>query len=202
MMRIAAVGFLLCCGALVWAGSQPQEEMKPISGAEAERRTGETRDAVVDLVWEHIDTHWHVGEWEDCIRLCRQCIELDSHFTEAYTSGAWLLSNLNRDGEAIAMYRAGIAANPDQNDIYQQFGLFYHRRHKYDEAVEQFRKAVEHDAPRAWQHMLPGTLELAGRRQEALAEWRALLKRFPDDPVAKRHIEGLEQELKPKEQYD
>jgi tetratricopeptide (TPR) repeat protein len=190
------VAVILCCGALAWAGARPKEELKPIAAAEAERRTNETRDAVIDLLAEGIDAHWHVGEWEACLRLLRQSIELDAHFVDAYTDLAWTLSNLNRDAEAVAVYQEGIEQNPDAADIYQQFGLFYHRRHKYNEAVEQFRKAIEKGAPRAWQHMLPSTLELAGRKREALAEWRALLKRFPGDEVAKRRLARLEEELK------
>jgi len=192
---LVALALVLTCGAVVWA-AQRDQGMQPIPAAEAERRTTETRDFLLDLLATDIDTHWHAGEWEDCIRLCYQSIELDRHFVDAYTDVAWVLANLNRDGEAIAMYQAGIEENPDSPELYQQFGLFYHRRHKYNEAVEQFRKSVQHDAPRAWQHMLPATLELAGRKEEALDEWQALLKRFPDDSVAKMHIEKLEQELK------
>jgi len=194
MVRIALMALLLCCTA-VWAAVTPADEVKPISAGEAERRSAETADFLLDLLALSIDSHWHVGEWEDCIRLCRQSVEVDPHFVQGYTDGAWVLANLNRDGEAIAFYQQGIEANPDQSEIYQQFGLFYHRRHRYNEAVEQFRKAVEHNAPRAWQHMYPSTLELAGRKQEALDEWRALLRRFPGDDVAKMRIERLEKEL-------
>jgi len=195
MTRIGAVIFVLCLSALAWAGARPENRLRPIPAAQAEKRVTETRDFIVDLLWEHTDVHWHVGEWEDCIRLSRQAFELDPHFTEAYTNAAWLLANLNRDAEAIAVFREGIAINPDNHDIHHHFGMFFERRHRYDEAVEQFRKAVENAAPQTWQHMLPGTLEKAGRKQEALEEWKALLQRFPDDPVAKQHIEKLEQEL-------
>lgn len=199
MMRVlVALVFLLGCGSLLLAAAQPADEIKPIPAAEGERRAAETRDFLVDLLADDIDTHWHAGKWDDCIRLLRQSIELDPYFAEAYSDAAWLLANMNRDGEAIAMYQAGIAKNPKDPELYQQFGLFYHRRHKYEEAVEQFRKAVQAGAPQVWQHMLPGTLEKAGRKQEALDEWRALLKRFPGDKVAKQHIETLEKELERK----
>jgi Flp pilus assembly protein TadD len=189
----AGVLLLLCC-ALTWAGTA-KEELRPIPAAEAEKRTNDTRDFVMDLMAGQIDKLWHGGKWEDCIRLTRQTIELDPHDTEAWTDLGWVLANMNRDAEAIEAYRAGIRANPGNFDIYQQFGLLYDRRHKYNEAVEQFRKAAANGAPRAWQHMVPRTLEKAGRKQEALDEWRALLKRFPNEQAAQKEIKRLEGEL-------
>ncbi len=47
------------------------------------------------------------------------------------------------------------------------------------------------------QHMLPNTLEECGRAAEALAEWRAVAKRFPDDDVARMKIARLEHDLSP-----
>jgi len=194
MRRMAAAAFLICCSTLVWAAGQPNQ-VKPIPAAEGERRARETRDFIVDLVWEHTDTYWHVGNYEECTRLLAQCVELDPYFVEAWTSKAWMLSNLDRDEEAAAAYHDAMRYNPDDPSIYQQFGLFYQRRHRYEEAIAQFREATKRGALRGWQHMLPATLEDMGRKEEALDEWRAIVGRFPDDEVAKMHIEKLEREL-------
>jgi len=198
MKRIALVAILAVAGSVAWGVGKETDDLRPIPAAEAERRVAETRDFIGDLIWVHIDTYWHDGKWEDCMRLSRMNIELDPHFTEAYTNLAWLLANLDRDAEAIAVYREGIEANPGQYDIHHQFGMFYSRRHRYQEAVEQFRKSVANGAPQTWQHMLPSTLAKSGRKQEALSEWRALLKRFPGDVVAQHHIKSLETELRGK----
>jgi hypothetical protein len=69
--------------------------------------------------------------------------------------------------------------------------MYYHYRHKWDLAAEQFARSVELGAPRALQHMLPNALERGGRLEEALAAWQGILQRFPDDPIAKRRIEQL-----------
>ena len=171
------------------------ETLKPIPAAEAAKRADETRDFVLDLIAGQIDTFWHAGKWAECVRLLYQRIELDRHDTDACTDLGWVLANMNRDAEAVAVFRAGIADNPKNFDIHHHFGLFYHRRHRYDEAIEQFRIAAKNGAPKGWQHMLPGTLEQAGRKQEALDEWRELLRRFPGDPVAKQHVQKLEGEM-------
>ena len=43
--------------------------------------------------------------------------------------------------------------------------------------------------------MLPTALYRAGRKEEALAEWRGILARFPEDARARQQIEALEKEL-------
>ncbi len=195
MARIATICLVLLCAAALWAAQPAPQELKPITAAEAEQRVAEARDFLTDALWTHTETHWHVGEWEECIRLCRQIVEVDPHFVEAYTGAAWMLWNLGKDEEAIEVYRAGIAANPKAYEIYHEFGMYYSYKKNWEQAVEQFRKSVECGAPMYFQHMLPNTFERAGRKREALQEWRALLRRFPDDPIAKRHIAALEEEL-------
>ncbi len=73
--------------------------------------------------------------------------------------------------------------------------MYYFHEKDYEKAVEQFRKSVENNAPAYHQHMLPNCLERGGHPEEALEEWRALLKRFPDDPIPPRHIRALEEQL-------
>jgi hypothetical protein len=58
-----------------------------------------------------------------------------------------------------------------------------------------FRKAAGKGLTGTQQHMLPNTLERAGRKQAALDEWRAIQKRFPNDAIAKNKITRLEKEL-------
>ena len=192
---VAVLAFLFCATGLSAAGSA-SEELQPVPAAKAEARVAETRDFLADLLWLGTEAHWHAGRWDECIRLCRQIIEIDPHFVEAYNGAAWLLWSMDRDDEAIEFYRAGIAANPDRYEIYHDFGMYYYLHQQWDQAAVQFRKSVECGAPMHYQHMLPNALEKAGRKREALEEWRALQRRFPEDPVAQQHIEALEKQLK------
>jgi len=195
MARILPIVLLLSLATPLLAQGRGSAEFRPIQAAEAARRVASTRDFVTDLLWLNTDPYWHKGEWDECLRLARQVIELDPHFVEAYTGAAWMLWSMDRDEEAIALYRAGIAANPDDYRIPHEFGLYYVYREHWDKAAEQFRKSVALGAPMHRQHMLPNALYRAGRKQEALAEWRAILERFPEDAIARRRIEALEKEL-------
>ncbi len=195
MTRAIIIIVLLGCLAPAWAAEPEPSALKPISAAEAERRVGETRDALTDLLWMGIEPYWHKGDFDNCLRLTRQTVEVDPHFVEAGTSLAWLLWSVGRDDEAIAAYEKCIAANPKSWKAHHEFGLFYMARNKYLKAAEQFRAAKDLGAPIPHIHMLPNALEKAGRLDEALDEWHDILRRFPDDAVAKRRAERLEREL-------
>ncbi len=186
---------LLICATTSWAGATAASAPRPISAAEAEKRVAESRDFLTDMMWTKTEEYWHVGDWDNCIRLCRQIVQVDPHFVEAYTGAAFLLWSSDKDAEAIELFRAGIAANPKDYDLPHEFGMYYRYRHKWDQAIEQFARAVELGSPRIMQHMYPNTLEDAGRPEEALKVWQELQKRFPDDPIAKNHIEQLNQRL-------
>jgi len=195
MTRIAVPVLLLCCLAPIWAAQPAPEQARPISAAEAEKRVADTREVLIDLLWVGTEPYWHSGRWEECARLCRQVIEVDGSFVEAYTSLGWLLWSHDQDQEAIKVYQQGIAANPESWQARHDFGMYYFGRRKYEEAAGQFRHSVALGAPIPEAHMLPLSLEKAGQKQEALKEWRALLKRFPDDSTAKRRAEALDKEL-------
>jgi tetratricopeptide (TPR) repeat protein len=189
-------GLLLACGLVLIASSglaatQTPEQPKPIAVAEAERQVAESRDFLADMLWMKTEDYWHVGKWDEAIRLCRQIVQIDPNFVEAYTGAAYLLYSMDKDDEAIELFRAGMAANPRNYDLPHEFGMYYNYRHKWDLAAEQFEKAVALGAPRTMQHMLPNVLERAGRLEEALAQWQRILKQYPDDPIAKRRIEQL-----------
>ncbi len=178
-----------------WAGEAVYDQAKPVGAAEAEEQVGQTRDVLTDMMWLKTDDYWHVGEWDEVIRLCHQIVQVDPHFIEAYTGAAYLLYSTDKDEEASELFRAGIAANPKSYDLRHEFGMYYMYRHKWDLAVEQFRESVSLGAPPAMQHMYGNALERAGRPREALEAWQEMRKRFPDDPVVKQHIEQLNKEL-------
>ncbi|HUU55330.1 MAG TPA: tetratricopeptide repeat protein [Armatimonadota bacterium] len=204
-LRVLATILVLLGTGLLWAADVPaqdagpspgsEEAMAAVTAAEGEAGVGEARDFLVDMLWTNTEEHWHNGRWEEAIRLCRQIVEIDPHFVEAYTGAAWMLWSMDEDEAAIELYRAGVTANPDRYEVYHDFGMYYFHEKDYDKAVEQFRGSVENDAPAYYQHMLPNCLERGGHAEEALEEWRALLKRFPEDPIAPRHIKALEEQL-------
>ncbi len=178
--------------------ARSEQEFKPIPAAEAERAVAEERGFLTDLLWVGMDGYWHAGDYEACLRIAQEVTVLDPQFVEAWTSGAWLLTNMDRDAEAEAMYKEGLAANPDSPDAYFELGFFYREHKRYDEAIAMFRQVPKYGGREgAAAHAAQYAGRMRPLRAEALTEWRAVAQRFPDDPVAKTKITRLERELTP-----
>jgi len=148
MKRFAFAFALLLGGSLALATMAAAEGFKPMPAAEAERRVTESRDALTDMLWIGLDVYWHVGRWDDCMRLCKDITVIDPQFIEAYTSWAWMLWSADRDAEAIAVYEQALKDNPDSPDLYFEYGFYYRNRRKYGEAIPLLRKAAEKGASR------------------------------------------------------
>jgi tetratricopeptide (TPR) repeat protein len=192
MRKLLPFALLLLACRLALAAVPPSgEQPAPISAIEADKRVAESRDFLTDMLWMKTEDYWHVGRWDEAIRLCRQIVQVDTQFVEAYTGAAFLLYSTDKDEEAIELFRAGIVANPKNYDLPHEFGMYYYYRHKWDLAAEQFAKSGDLGAPRVMRHMLPNALEQGGRLEEALQQWQRILQQYPDDPIAKRRIEQL-----------
>lgn len=142
------------------------------------------------------DYCWHEGFHFQLIRIQKACIELDPSFGEAYENAAWLLVSYNRKDEALALLKRYLENNPNRYEPYYELGWFYYHWQKQPaEAIPWLEKAVRFPHPPIIEHTLAHAYERAGRLKDALAVWENKLKRYPGDPIAKRHVERLRELL-------
>ncbi|MBL8911205.1 MAG: tetratricopeptide repeat protein [Archangium sp.] len=105
--------------------------------------------------------------------------------------------------EALARYDA--AANEKPNDPVVQYnrGLALHKLNRNDEAKQAFNKALELDREGKLSskiHYNLGNVAAAnGDKKEAIAEYRAALRKDPDDPLARHNLEVLLKNLPPQQ---
>lgn len=143
------------------------------------------------------DYCWHEGFHSQLIRIQKACVELDPSFSEAYENAAWLLVSYNRKDEALRLLKRYLENNPNRYEPYYELGWFYfHWQKRPEEAIPWLEKAVSFPHPPIIEHTLAHAYERAGRLKDALAIWEKKLKRFPDDPIAKRHSERLRELVK------
>jgi tetratricopeptide (TPR) repeat protein len=164
----------------------------------AERNIAAVRDTMVDALWVKTDEYWHGQEnpanLGAVIEICRMEIELDPHFSDAYSVGAWLSLQQRQDQQALDFFKRGVAANPDDYELLHEFGLRYYIMTKRDPkgALPYLKRAAELPSPAPIKHTYAHALARAGQPEAAAAEWRRILKQFPDDPVAIREVKKLE----------
>lgn len=144
------------------------------------------------------DFCWHEGYHFQLIRILKAAVELDPTFGDAYENAAWLLVSYDRKDEALALLQRYLQAVPDHYEPYWELGWFYYHWQKDPAAaIPWLEKAVRFPHPPQIEHTLAHAYERVGRPQDALRVWGNKLKRYPNDPVAKRHYERLRKQLQP-----
>ena len=150
-------------------------------------------DSVVHRLDDITDLHWHKGEYNHIVNLDRMIVAEHPDHVEAYANAGWLLWSMNRDDEAVALYKQGIAANPRSYFLYDELGNYYYNSKKdWRTAIDYFEKAAACSdcAPQSL-HMLAHSYERAGRLEKALATWKRAATRR-DNPTAAAAARNLE----------
>lgn len=101
-------------------------------------------DDTIDRLVEAGDAHFHDGEYNHAIHMNYIIVQGDPKDVEAYSNSAWLLWSTQRTKEALAILKAGLAANPDTFDMYNELGLCYSQYlHDPASAIPYYEKAVK-----------------------------------------------------------
>lgn len=141
------------------------------------------------------DAHWHKGEYNHIIRLCRVVVSGEPDAITAYSDAAWLLWSLGRDSEAVQLYEDGLKANPGTYQFYHEIGYYYFNHVKdYRKALGYLQQAVtKPDCPVFVLHLLAHSYERIGDGALAIATWQKAADdpRNPARPTALRNLERI-----------
>jgi tetratricopeptide (TPR) repeat protein len=203
LLRTGLLG-LLFASLPVWAASSTSTAL---TAMEAQKAVDAAVDFFMNLLSKQADNYYGAGDYDNAVRILKLQMGLDPHWIEAYDSAAWLLWSMERLEEAVAVYKQGIAANPDNYQLYFELGTIYWRtarpsiyksseqeaRKLSEKAAEQLYLAVEHGAPVTVQRLLATVLHSLGRYAEERKVIEEVLKKNPTDGVALRKLQQLEQ---------
>src|SRR5947208_8515734 len=67
---------------------------------------------VLDDIHIYMDRHFHKGEYNHTLNLIKMAVAADPSDLNAYADGGYLLWSMDRDEEALALYKQGLKANP------------------------------------------------------------------------------------------
>lgn len=113
-------------------------------------------------------------DWEGAEGEFRRAIELNPNYATAYQWCGRLLSALGRHNESIVNLQMAQALDPLSLSINTGMGVSYYMARRYEDAIEQYRKALEMDATFTVAHEHLGSALLqTGNYDEAIAEFEA-----------------------------
>jgi tetratricopeptide (TPR) repeat protein len=153
-------------------------------------------DDVVNKLWDQSDAHWHKGEYNHLINLNKIVVGGHPDNLDAYANMGWLLWSMNRDAEAVAVYKQGIRANPNTFYMYDELGYYYFLRKKdYKQAVVYYEQAVKFpDCPAPSVNMLAHAYEKTNQLEKALKTWQRAVK-IPGNAPAKSNLARVQRLL-------
>lgn len=171
---------------------------------------GGFRGIAADILWMKMDEYWHGGFWDRMVPLLRTVTLLDPHFLTAWDTAGWhFLYNLTveadtkitdagkRGDEAarqqwqrerqkfvdngLAVYKEGVAWNPDKYDLYMELGWsYFDKLDDYDNAAIWLKKAARIPGhPDYVERVLAHGYERKPDFDESLAWWDVSLRRDP-----------------------
>ncbi|MBD0373150.1 MAG: protein kinase [Pyrinomonadaceae bacterium] len=116
-------------------------------------------------------------DWAGAEKEFKRAIELNPNYATAYQWYGRLLSALSRHNESIVNLQMAQALDPLSLSINTGVGVSYYMAGRYDEAIQQYRKALEMSSAFtvAHEHMGSALLKV-GRHDEALEEFQAALR--------------------------
>jgi predicted CXXCH cytochrome family protein len=112
----------------------------------------------------------------------RAALRLSPHFAPAAVNLADLYRQTGRDEDGVAVLREALKRSPDSGGLHHALGLALVRLKKPEEALEEFRLAMELEPERArYAYVYAVGLESQGRRSEAIEVLKKSLKRHQGD---------------------
>jgi eukaryotic-like serine/threonine-protein kinase len=111
-------------------------------------------------------------DWAGAEGEFKRAIELNPNYATAYQWRGRLLSAMNRHSESIVNLQMAQALDPLSLSINTGVGVSYYMAGRYEEAIQQYGKALEmNDAFAVAHEHLGSALLQAGRHEEAVAEF-------------------------------
>jgi len=112
----------------------------------------------------------------------RKALVLQPQFVPAYVNLAQLLSGLQRDDEANALYINGIEMVPDSATLYHALGLSQVRQQKMEAALNSLQRAAQLDEYNTrYQYVYAVALQSDGKLDAALNVLEMVIQRLPND---------------------
>jgi tetratricopeptide (TPR) repeat protein len=152
-------------------------QTKPTSGATANISQQDLADVVLrdtlDQVEVQADAHFHKGEYNHIINLNHIIVEGDPKDMDAFGNAAHLLWSTDRNEEALAFLKQGLAANPDNYYMYDEIGnhYFHHLRDPVS-AIPYYEKAVKYqNCPFMSWNSLAHCYEKTNQWEKAVHAW-------------------------------
>lgn len=186
------------------------EPKKPVIKSAGTPKAAESELADIILaqamenIWIGGDAFFHRGEWNHNINLNRIIVQAEPWRDECYTNSAYLLWSSDRNDQAIAFLKQGIAANPKSYPLLDELGYHYAVNLKQPtEGIPYYELAMKTKQPQLQfytAHNLARAYEKTSQLDKALKIWEIAVDMqvspsIPNNPIAEQGIKRVKAKL-------
>ncbi len=137
------------------------------AGLQAVRLSPNTARGPVELGYYHLHYSW---DFEASEAQFRRALELEPNDPEALRGLGAVLVTLDRGEDCLGPFQRAVALEPSNSGAIENLGRCHQIRREYSDALARFEEALEINPQRNLGFLVPDTLLLAGRYEEAMAE--------------------------------
>jgi tetratricopeptide (TPR) repeat protein len=160
----------------------------------------------VDAIWNHAvdringqtDIWFDDGDFPRVINLCRIMYALYPSDFEIATNLGWMLENIEKYDEALAVYVKFRTENPKDPDAAWPEANFYYMRRAFQKIPAILEPSIKMAVkPHANNYRtLAHAYERMNQLQDSKRVWQAMLLVYPKDLPAKNNLERVEKKLR------
>ena len=138
------------------------------------------------------------GKWDLAIKEFESALKIDPNnlYTLGHLGLAYRMTGRTEDAKNVLLKAVELDPemdDPESRNIHNYLGLVYKDEGRYDEAIAEYRKTLEHfpDDTKA-RNYIGEIYEAQNKYYEAVAEYNKTLKISPQDSYAKSRLEALQ----------
>lgn len=160
----------------------------------------------VDAIWNHAvdrlntqtDIWFEDGDFPRVINLCKVMYALYPADYEVATNLGWMLENIEKWDEALAIYIKFRTENAKDPDSAWPEANFYYMKKAYQKVppiLEPTMKMARKPHPNSFR-TLAHAYERMNQLQDSKRVWQSMIQTFPDDAPAKNNLNRVEKKLR------
>jgi tetratricopeptide (TPR) repeat protein len=164
---------------------------------------GMASEARLNEIWDHIDNRFiiqsdvwfELGEFPSCVALLKVQTGYSPDDYEMMTNLGWMLENIERYGEARAVYLDFGTRHPKIGDAMFALGLSYSIKKEYAEVIRVLEPTLVNNPSPNTYRTLARSYEMLKKPLDAIRIWELELKRFPDELSAIANIKRVKAKM-------
>jgi predicted Zn-dependent protease len=153
----------------------------------------------LDEIWGHADSRivrqqdewFENGDFPRAMALLDLQIQYKPNDEDIVTNVGWMLMNVKRYDDAIALYKSYMIKHPSNTGVPVMLAQHYVNKKQYPLAIAELERAVKDGAGINAYRLLAKTYERQKDLKNSLRVYKALNTKWPKDPVGQMNLKRV-----------